>query len=114
MKLENLKNDNTYLVYFSSYSLIYSKQVSMTTRKYVEISCSDLDLPTDGIYLMQKSDIFIGSNCEKEDLRSRIFCPKNSQLCCVMMTKDIFGSIYALHIIFLYGHNSFICRITYA
>ena len=49
------EGENTYLVYFSSYSLIYWKQVSMTTRKYVhipEISCSDLGLPTDGVYPM--------------------------------------------------------------
>ena len=31
------EEDNTYLMYFSSYSLIYSKYVSMTTRKYVHI-----------------------------------------------------------------------------
>ena len=46
------KEDNTYLAYSSSYNLIYSKYVSMTTRKYVlipEISCSDLGLPTDGV-----------------------------------------------------------------
>ena len=54
-KKDSDEGDNRYLVYFSNYSLIHSKQVSMTTRKYVdipEISCSDLGLPTDGVYPM--------------------------------------------------------------
>ena len=54
LKIHEIRH-NTYLVYFSSNSLIYSKYVSMTTRKYVHIpenSRSDLALPTDGVYLM--------------------------------------------------------------
>ena len=31
------EEDNSYLVYFSSYSLVYSKHVSMTMRKYAHI-----------------------------------------------------------------------------
>ena len=49
------EEDNRYLVYFSSYSLIYSRHVSIITRSYVhipEISCSVLGLPTHGVYPM--------------------------------------------------------------
>ena len=62
------KKDNTYLMYFSSCSLIYSRHVSMTTRNYVhipEIFCSVLGLPTDGVHPMYKSGIFIQLNLYK-------------------------------------------------
>ena len=78
----------------------------MTTRKYVhipEISCSFLGLPTDGYILCKNQAIRELKLCE-EDLKSRIF------LCCVMMTKHICGFIYALQIIFIYDHSTFICR----
>ena len=48
----------------------------MTTRKYVhipEISCSDLGLPTDVVYSMYKSDIFIDCNCAKRGLEKQDF-----------------------------------------
>ena len=56
-KKDSDEEDNTCLMYSSSYSLIYSKQVSMTTRNYVHISeffYSVLVLPTHWVYTMQK------------------------------------------------------------
>ena len=38
----------------------------------------------------------------KEDLKSRIFCPKISQLCCVMVTKHIFSVLYIHFISYFY------------
>ena len=38
----------------------------------------------------------------KEDLKSRIFCPKNNQLCCVMMTKHIFSVSYMHFVSYFY------------
>ena len=46
------EEDDTYLEYFPSCSLIFSRHVSMTTQNYVhipEISRSVLNLPTDGV-----------------------------------------------------------------
>ena len=85
--------DNTCLMYFSSYSLIYLKYVS-TTRKYEhipEISAQICVYQLTG-YNQCKNQIFLYvATVRKEDLKSRIFCPKNSQLCYVMMTKHIFA-----------------------
>ena len=95
----------THISVFSSYSLIYSKYVSMTTRKYVhipEISSSNLGLPTDGVYPTKKSDIFIDCNCAKRGLEKQDFFPKNNQLCCVMMTKHIFSVLYMHYISYFY------------
>ena len=39
---------------------------------------------------------------QKEDLKSRIFCPKISQLCCVMVTKHIFSVLYIHFISYFY------------
>ena len=77
----------------------------MTTRNYVhipEILCSVWGLPTDGLYPMYKSGIFIVCNCAKRGLKSGIFCPKNSQYCCVMVTKHIFAVLYMYFISYFY------------
>ena len=52
---DSVEENNTHLLYFSSYSLIYSRQVSMTTQNYEhipEIFCSVLGSPTDEVYSM--------------------------------------------------------------
>ena len=58
---------------------------------------------------MQKSGIFIVWNCAKKYFfKGRIYCPEYDLLCCVKITKLIFGfDICSIYIMFLYGHNTF-------
>ena len=50
--------------------------------------------PLTGYILYKNQAFLLFASVRKEDLKIRIFLPKNSQLCCVMVTKHIFAVLY--------------------
>ena len=83
-------------MYFSSYSLVYSKHVPMTIRSmytFQKFPAQFWVYQLTGISYVKIRN-YIECNCAKRGLEKQDFCHKNSQLRCVIVTKHILSVLY--------------------